>query len=244
MSYSEFTDGDVYVYATSTGECICQLCKLYPTGVAPISFDDFSTESRLKMIEHLDQHKEAGDEVLDKTIEMLDEEITELGDNFDNQGNEDYPRDLTSDQINILRGMGDSTLRNLKFTDMLEYITVEDSSTRRLMDKNWKKVEENLKKVDIQNEKNKKLSDMIGLQIESPISVTFHEIFDVAIQSMASSVNVEKEDFYWYVYDNEFGRCEIESGVDGGSVMKKIKNVRDFRWLCDLQKAHQKKEHQ
>lgn len=87
MSYARFSDADVYVIGTfrddkDAWECI--MCRLQPQDVATILGEDvffhrdFVCSTRREMIEHLKEHREAGDRVPDYATDRLVDEMNVL----------------------------------------------------------------------------------------------------------------------------------------------------------------------
>lgn len=100
MAYCRFASSDVYLFHHAANGILCMLCRLA---------DDadrmgWSTSSRQKAIRHLEEHREAGDEVPDHAFERLREEIGEEGDIA--RPAEDHPEDL--EDLEDLEGWGGS----------------------------------------------------------------------------------------------------------------------------------------
>lgn len=69
MSYCNWDEGDVYMfYSTNADRIICECCTLHPR--EPVGFT-----SKLKALEHLEEHVKVGDKVPEHAIERLNEEI-------------------------------------------------------------------------------------------------------------------------------------------------------------------------
>ncbi len=87
MSYSRWSEGEVYVFATPDGTIICMMChlmgfKTVTTGpLEGLDFpEDFVASTRTEMLEHLKVHKRKGHRVPGRAIERLEQEIEEEGD--------------------------------------------------------------------------------------------------------------------------------------------------------------------
>ncbi len=89
MSYSRWAESDVYSF--DAGDCgICMWCSLVPPVKRPNSKlgidaplpDDFTTDSRLGMVEHLSRHRVLGDDVPERAFTQLQSDIEEFGDKY------------------------------------------------------------------------------------------------------------------------------------------------------------------
>lgn len=109
MSYCRFSEGDVYMYPNVSGGivcCACRLSELIPTvrtkggelfgkTIEPCPYCDgegclrctmhksVTLDSRSEAIEHLLEHRRAGDYVPESAIDRLKWEIEELGDTLE-----------------------------------------------------------------------------------------------------------------------------------------------------------------
>lgn len=88
MSYARWSQGDVYVYASTMGGIVCMMCKFMPTrrtkvgmfglGTGEQEFhEDFVCDTQDKMLEHLYKHKKSGDVVPSGAFERLKNEEDE-----------------------------------------------------------------------------------------------------------------------------------------------------------------------
>lgn len=84
MIYCRFSEGDVYLIMHCDGGWICYLCELQPFGEFGRVHKCWSGDTLGEVRDHLRAHIDAGHEVPDRAIEMVLEEIEELGEEFDN----------------------------------------------------------------------------------------------------------------------------------------------------------------
>lgn len=84
MSYCRFGEADVYVYHDVGGYincCACPRGEQVPTIIEGLTMGrDFKAYTRSAMIEHLEWHRELGDDVPEDVFERLRREIAEGND--------------------------------------------------------------------------------------------------------------------------------------------------------------------
>lgn len=76
MSYCRMSEGDVYMYHDILGGIVCCGCRFRGEN-GSVFF------SRMEALEHLEYHISFGDEVPERAIKRLKEEILEIGDDVD-----------------------------------------------------------------------------------------------------------------------------------------------------------------
>ncbi len=77
------------------------------------------------------------------------------------------------------------------------------------------------------NEKNlEKMKDLFGYSFESPIQELYLIQLEFSIELIAKICDIEEEGLKWFVWDNDFGKNELECEIDGKLV--EIKNANDF----------------
>lgn len=104
MSYCRFSSGDVYMYSHVGGFiecCACSLAPVEPTNMSglaaalglnredsPELFEDFDMngslqfDTRSEALAHLTAHREAGHKVPEYAFELLNKELTDLGESI------------------------------------------------------------------------------------------------------------------------------------------------------------------
>jgi len=79
MAYARFgKESDVYAFEHIGGFFLCECCRI----VGRLSSEDwpyFETDTRTGMIEHLREHRRAGDRVPDEAFARIEAEIKEYG---------------------------------------------------------------------------------------------------------------------------------------------------------------------
>lgn len=79
MGYAAFgKDSDVMTYESVAGEFVCDLCKVVAR-LSPEPWPRFVADTRSAMIAHLKRHRDEGDKVPERALELLERELRERG---------------------------------------------------------------------------------------------------------------------------------------------------------------------
>ena len=81
LSYSQWSEGDLYAFESVDGYGICMNCPFCGTDNVE-DWADFTCDTRLKMISHIEGHIKAGFDVPDRAIEQLRKDLERYGNNY------------------------------------------------------------------------------------------------------------------------------------------------------------------
>ena len=81
MSYSRWSEGDLYAFESAEGYGICMNCPFDRVDNIEDAAD-FTCDTRLEMIGHIKGHVRAGFDVPDRALAQLREDLKRYGNNY------------------------------------------------------------------------------------------------------------------------------------------------------------------
>lgn len=111
----------------------------------------------------------------------------------------------------------------------------------KITDKTWKFISSSINKLEQERNELENIIDVAGLAIDGPLLNTVFGTHELCITALDKIINVEtaknkdgeeSDWIQWYIYENNYGKSELEAGKDNN--LSKIKNLDDLRKVIEL----------
>lgn len=93
-------------------------------------------------------------------------------------------------------------------------------------------IEKSLDTLDLEYSKFEKIELSIMIAPESPLSSGFRKSIEIILKSLSLLMEIDADELYWWVFDNDFGRNRLS--CDSGGEMKPITNFSEFVDSCGI----------
>lgn len=109
-----------------------------------------------------------------------------------------------------------------------------------MKDEIWSLVALHLENLQLRREAFYRATDGLMIAPESPLCNPFYDsersvigLLEILTADVLNSIS-------WFVYENDFGKNELEAGYTNGKQMRKVKNADDLRRLLEADCKEQK----